>query len=139
MNTPAQPIAGGCRCGAVRYALLAVPTHRTLCHCSDCRRANAAPVVAWCSVLPAAFRFTQGEPTQFRASPQVTRTFCGRCGTPLTYRHEALGEIDVTICSLDDPEAVPPEDHTFARSALRWAPVEDGLPRHATTRAADAP
>jgi len=31
----------------------------------------------------------------------------------LTFEHEDfLDEIDVTTCSLDDPERVPPRDHT---------------------------
>ncbi|MFC7610224.1 GFA family protein [Teichococcus aestuarii] len=38
-------------------------------------------------------------------------------------------EIDVTIASLDEPEAVPPADHTQAASRLSWLALEDGLPR----------
>jgi hypothetical protein len=37
-------------------------------------------------------------------------------------------EIDVTICSLEDPELVRPKDHTFASSRLSWDVIDDGLP-----------
>ena len=131
MNTPRL---GGCQCGAVRYEVHGEPFHQTLCHCTDCRRTSGAPVVAWFSVPPEAFNVTQGELQRFRSSPQVVRSFCGLCGTPVTYQREGLAEIDVTTCSLDDPESVPPRDHTFVRSALGWAAVEDGLPRYAATR-----
>jgi hypothetical protein len=130
-------LAGGCYCGAVRYEADGAPFHRTLCHCVDCRRVSGAPAVAWFSVARAALRFTQGSPMWYRSSPQVTRGFCAQCGTQLTYAHDTSpGEIDITTCSLDDPQALPPEDHTFARSRLHWLRTNDGLPEYATTRGA---
>lgn len=129
-----QKRTGGCLCGAVRYEVDGAVTHETLCHCTFCRRASAAPVVAWFSVEPGAFHLVQGRLKTFRSSPGVTRSFCADCGTPITYQRDGLGELDVTTCSLDDPESTPPRDHTFARSALSWAPVDDGLPRHAALR-----
>jgi hypothetical protein len=105
---------------------------------SPCERRAGGRLVlraAWFSVPPGAFRVTKGAMKVFDSSPGVVRSFCGDCGTPLTYQRDGLGEVDVTTCSLDDPESAPPRDHTFTRSALRWAPVEDGLPRHATLRA----
>jgi hypothetical protein len=125
---------GGCLCGAVRYEVRGEIAHETLCHCTFCRRASAAPVVAWFSVRPEAFRLTKGALKSFRSSPGVVRSFCGDCGTPITYQRDGLNEVDVTTCSLDDPESASPRDHTFARSALGWAPVEDGLPRYPTLR-----
>ena len=125
---------GGCLCGAVRYEVRGEITHETLCHCTSCRLANAAPVVAWFSVRPEAFHLTKGTLKSFASSPGVVRSFCGGCGTPLTYRRDGLHELDVTTCSLDDPESAPPRDHTFTRSALAWAAVEDGLPRYPALR-----
>ena len=129
-----QKRVGGCQCGAVRYEAEGPVAHETLCHCTFCRRASAAPVVAWFSVPPKAFRLTKGRLKIFQSSPEVARGFCADCGTPITYQRNGLAELDVTTCSLDDPETTPPRDHTFARSALAWAPVEDGLPRYPTLR-----
>lgn len=129
-----QKRGGGCLCGAVRYEVNGAITHETLCHCTSCRRAAAAPVVAWFSVRPEAFRLVQGRLKSFRSSPGVIRRFCVECGTPITYQRDGLEEVDVTTCSLDDPESAPPRDHTFTRSALAWAPVEDGLPRFPALR-----
>jgi hypothetical protein len=127
--------SGGCLCGAVRYEVRGVLMHETLCHCTFCRRVSGAPVVAWFSVRPEAFRVTKGQLKNFRSSPFAVRGFCADCGTPVSYQRDGLNEMDVTTCSLDDPESVPPRDHTFVRSALTWAPIEDGLPRHAALRA----
>jgi hypothetical protein len=53
--------------------------------------------VAWVTFPAESVAFTQAEPVRFRSSPPVERTFCGRCGTSLTYRHADRGhEIDIT-------------------------------------------
>jgi hypothetical protein len=128
-------LQGGCCCGDVRYEAGGTPFHRTNCHCSICRRASGAPFVAWFSVRRTGFRFVQGEPTRFKSTPKGVRSFCPRCGTQLTFEHvDAAGEIDVTTCSLDDPEGLPPEDHTRTSSKLRWIKLADGLPEHREAR-----
>ena len=127
-------LTGGCLCGAVRYAAGGTPFHPTLCHCTDCRRATGAPIVGWFSVRPSDLVFTAGEPRFYASSPGRRRGFCATCGTPILYRHEELDEVDVTTCSLDDPAALPPADHTFTRSRLPWVELADGLPRFERTR-----
>jgi hypothetical protein len=129
-------VAGGCLCGAVRYRAGGEASHATLCHCSSCRRAAGAPVVAWVTFPLAEFAFTTGLPTRHRSSPPVERTFCPACGTPLTYQHSAYPlEIDVTTASLDDPTALPPADHTWTSEQIAWLELGDRLPRHARGRA----
>lgn len=128
-------LRGGCSCGAVRYEADGDPFHLTLCHCSDCRRAAGAPAVAWFSVRADALRWTAGTPVSWQSSEGVARSFCGRCGTPLTYRAERYpDEVDVTTCSLDDAEQLPPQDHTFESRRLHWLQLADGLPRYPRAR-----
>ena len=120
---------GGCLCGAVRYRIDGEPISSGTCFCRTCRKASAAALVPWIHVAAASFAFTAGRPIEFKSSPPVTRTFCGRCGTPLTYRTESYGpKIDVTTCSLDDPEAFPPIGHVWASHKLSWVRLADGLP-----------
>lgn len=128
-------LTGGCLCGEIRYEAHGTPFHPTLCHCSMCRRAAGAPVVAWFSVRRDEYRITAGTPARYASSPRVVRTFCPRCGTSLTFESAAHPEeIDVTTASLDDPEAVPPRDHTRAATRLSWMPVTDGLPVYPDVR-----
>lgn len=134
MVAPSQPLGGGCQCRQVRYEVAGEPCHATVCHCTICRGTSGAPMVAWFSVRTAEFRFVQGTPARYRSSASGWRSFCGACGTQLTFELDGLDEIDVTTCSLDEPEAVPPTDHTFARSRLHWAEDLQGLPAHVTTR-----
>ena len=136
MNNAAEApgLAGGCLCGAIRYEARGAAYHRTVCHCSICRRSAGAPMVAWFSVKLADFAFTAGQPASYRSSNKAQRSCCPTCGTQLTFKLDAEDEIDVTICSLDDPEAVPPDDHTYVASQLGWVHLDDGLPRHPQAR-----
>lgn len=122
-------IYGGCYCGAIRYQAGGEPFHRTHCHCENCRRISGAPFVSWFSVHRADFRVLHGEPRRFRSSDLATRSFCPDCGTPLTFEHDAApGEIDVTICSLDDPERLAPLDQTWVERRLGWIAAAPALP-----------
>ena len=74
------------------------------------------------------FMFVVGEPTRFRSSPSVVRTFCGKCGTPLTYQNDdSPGTIDVTTATLDLPEAFPPTREIWLEHKLAWEPVNENL------------
>ena len=127
-------LKGGCFCGRVRYETAGAPFHETNCHCSICRRTSGAAFVTWFSVPRAQFRFVSGEPTRFRSTLKGVRSFCGHCGTPLTFQLEDLDEIDVTTCSLDEPNRLPPKDHTRTSSRLAWIHLADGLPEFRESR-----
>jgi hypothetical protein len=131
----AMMLTGGCCCGAIRYECTDDTSDATVCHCPTCRRASGAASVAWFSVPSAGFDWLQGTPKQFRSSERVVRSFCGDCGTPLTYRHDdSGGSVDVTLCTLDDPELLAPRDQTFCRYRLGWVVAVAGLPEFENSR-----
>ena len=128
---------GGCLCGAVRYRINGEPVTSGICHCRTCRKASSAPTLPFVVFRADEFEITRGSPTEFQSSPPVTRTFCGRCGSPLTYETaDEPDRIDVMTCSLDDPEAIPPTFHVWVSHRLAWAPVADEMPAYPTTRSA---
>jgi hypothetical protein len=122
---------GGCFCGQVRYQATAAPFDETNCHCAICRGTTGAACVAWFSVGRENFRFTAGEPTRFKSTRRGTRAFCPTCGTQLTFETEDFpAYIDVTICSLDDPDSVAPKDQTWTSSKVSWAALDSRLPQY---------
>lgn len=124
-----QSIDGGCLCGAVRYRVQGQPSNTMICHCRTCRRVAGAPTVAWVTFDTGKFEFTSGEPASFHSSPPVRRTFCPACGTPLTYQHDDSPQtMDITTCTLDDPNAFPPTHHSWLSHDLTWIKFGDGLP-----------
>src|SRR3546814_13107137 len=78
---PDKNFNGGCQCGAVRYQAKGEPIMAAICHCSMCRRANAAPVVAWAMFEDSPVTFTTSRPRNFASSQGADRGFCGTCGT----------------------------------------------------------
>ncbi|MGO9061204.1 MAG: GFA family protein [Candidatus Binataceae bacterium] len=128
-------VEGGCLCGAVRYHASGPPSGITICHCATCRRASGAPLVAWSGFPAAGFSFTRGVPARYPSSSGVERSFCSRCGTQLTYRRDdAPDTLDLTLGSLDDPEALVPQDHTWTTSRLSWIALNDRLPAYPGNR-----
>lgn len=128
-------LQGGCFCGHVRYSANDATFNETNCHCSICRRTSGAPFVAWFSARAESFKFVSGDPHFFASSEHGQRTFCPRCGTPLTFRSTHYpDELDVTICSLEDPERVLPKDHIHTEAKLNWIRLDDGLPGYRERR-----
>jgi hypothetical protein len=122
-------LTGGCYCGAIRYEIQSEAFDSTLCHCATCRKLSAAPAVAWFSVNGDGLHWVRGAPKRFESSAKVQRSFCADCGTPLTYAHaESPGVIDLSTCSLDEPNDVAPENHTWCKYRLSWDRADDGLP-----------
>jgi hypothetical protein len=110
------------------------------CHCLDCRRTSGSAFVTWAEYRQGQFSWVRGEPARIQTRPEVTRTFCAACGTPLTYETiEIPEEIDVTACSLDEPESVRPRDHVWGERLLSWIRLDDGLPRHDRRRPQPGP
>jgi hypothetical protein len=131
-------VEGGCLCTAIRYRIKGIPLAASVCHCRSCRRASGAPSVAWVVFRYSDFAFVTGQPVVFRSSPPVSRSFCGRCGTPLTYQHtESADTIDVTTSSLDSPDDFAPTREIWLEDKLPWEPLNEKLqhfPRSSTEK-----
>ncbi|MEM8753543.1 MAG: GFA family protein [Pseudomonadota bacterium] len=123
--------AGRCLCGAVRFAYDGPPIWVRHCHCESCRRACSAPVVTFVAVADGAWRWTGEAPVAYRSSPEVERTFCGRCGSPMSYRWDGLPEeMHFYAAAHDAPEALTPAGHDFHDERLPWLRLDDDLPKH---------
>jgi hypothetical protein len=128
MSDEALASEGGCQCGAVRYL-----AHRQggsmICHCKTCRAISGSLAVGWVSFESAGFQFTKGAPRRFHSSAPIERTFCGDCGTPLTYQPiDSKEYIDVATGTLDHPERFPPTHHSWLSHNVPWVKFGDGLP-----------
>jgi hypothetical protein len=124
-----QPVlAGGCQCGAVRYALHSEPISADVCHCRMCQRALGNLFAAFTGVRLGDFAWTRGEPASYRSSSIAERGFCGHCGTPLSFRYLETDKISVTIGSLDHPGRVRPTEQVGIESRVPWLDEALALP-----------
>ena len=99
---------------------LTAPHDSNICHCRMCQKATGSPFGAFASVATDKLVFTHGRPKTFASSAIAERGFCGDCGTPLTYQGAGADHVSVTICSLDNPNAVSPASQLDADFAMAW-------------------
>lgn len=119
---------GHCLCKAVTWEFEGDTTWECYCHCDDCRRNCAAPVVAWLGVPLKNFRWTATKPKIFESSKGVYRYFCGDCGSPIGFEADHYpGGMHLYAASLNDPEKFNPTFHVNFSSKLPWLHMQDDL------------
>ena len=122
---------GHCLCGQTRWEFEGETTWACYCHCDDCRRQCAAPIVGWLGVPLAHFKWTGAVPSTFSSSPGVHRHFCGTCGAPIGFEADHYpGGMHLYAASLDNPENFKPEFHVNYQSKLDWLEITDDLPKY---------
>jgi len=128
----ANALRGSCLCGAVQYRIdapLGIVEH---CHCSMCRKAHGAAFSTSAAVPAAALTVTAGSEliSEYASSPNRSRCFCSRCGSPLFIRRLNAPDITVVaVATLDDIGAAAPARHVFVASKAPWHTIVDALPR----------
>jgi len=125
---------GRCLCGKTSWEFKGDISWSCYCHCDDCRRNCAAPVVAWLGVPETSFRWTGQLPNIFHSSKGVQRLFCAECGTPMAFVAEHYpGDMQLYAATLTNPEKFIPEFHVNIQSKLPWLALDDTLPKHEGT------
>jgi hypothetical protein len=122
---------GRCLCGEVTFRYEGPENWRGHCHCDSCRRATASPTTTFMGVPKDAVVFDGHPPKAYLSSPGVRRTFCGTCGTPVSYESDRHpNEIHLYAATLDDPADFAPQFHVHTEERLPWVKLADGLPRY---------
>jgi hypothetical protein len=117
-----QVRTGRCLCGAIRFEARGEPRFVSNCHCDSCRRASSAPSVAWAGFKREQVAITGDTLTGYASSPGVIRSFCGRCGSPISFEGQRwAGETHLPVCAFDSPESMPPSTDHFEAEKLPWA------------------
>ncbi len=129
-----ETITGSCFCGANQFQLTepAVDTHH--CHCSICRRVNAAPFVTW-SIFPrSGFKWTKGPQLHtFHSSATVHRNRCTNCGSNVTVDLDAIPDkLFVNRSNFSDIKADPGHPpatlrHAFWPDRVPWLEINDNV------------
>ena len=132
MTDTSEEHQGGCLCGAARYTLRGAPEYSAHCHCRSCQRALGAGFATWVGMKEENFEVSHGRLALYASSPGVSRGFCDRCGTSLTYAGEDWpGQIAVLAATLDEPGFVSPTAHNYVEHKLPWVRLDDDLTKRA--------
>ena len=122
---------GHCLCGRTSFEFVGKVRWACYCHCDDCRRNCAAPVVGWLGVPVENIRWTGELPKTYESSKGVRRHFCANCGSPMGFEADHYpGGMHLYAASLDDPADFEPTFHVNYESKLPWLRMEDDLPKY---------
>ena len=120
---------GRCLCKAVSFEI-EPPVTCVNCHCESCRRQCSSPMTTYIGIPDSQWRWTGEKPNVYNSSPGVERTFCGHCGTPMSFRSERMsGVMHFYVAALEDPEKFEPALHVAIEEKLSWLNVNDNLPK----------
>ncbi|KAF2643877.1 DUF636-domain-containing protein [Massarina eburnea CBS 473.64] len=128
---PFPAVTGGCFCTKTRFRLDAPPLFCFACHCSDCQKHTGSVYACFVCVLSSDITYGSTPPKITKtahSSGLIRRTAsCGICGTHLW----ASGDTspitsDVKVGTLDHPELMEPDVHSFIESKIPWVGIPDG-------------
>ncbi len=127
MSTASALLTGGCLCGDARYESRPDKAEGYYCHCRMCQLAFGSTRAAFFNLRKDQVVWTATAPTRFASSKIALRGFCGRCGTPLSFEYLASERMDLSVGSLDHPEALHPVAHFAVESRIAVWHAPDGL------------
>jgi hypothetical protein len=135
---PADPLQGGCLCGAVRFEISAPFVSAGYCHCTHCQRRTGTASSANGRVPQEGFTLLQGasELRSYKPPDGRPKVFCGSCGSALFSGDPfSDAEVAVRLGTLDRDPGIRPQYRQFVDSATSWEAIpDDGLRRYPRSR-----
>lgn len=131
-------INGSCLCGGVRYEYHGEIEEISMCHCSQCRKAQGSAFVAVSPVESARFRITAGAELlkEYRAMPAKARVFCSNCGSPIYSARDDMPEVKrLRLGTVETPFTCKNSYHIFVGSKAAWHGITDNHPQHVEFKA----
>ena len=131
---PAYPLAGGCDCGGVRFALTRAPLVVHCCHCRWCQRETGTAFALNAMVESEYVVLTHGEPeivmTPSASGKGQRIARCPHCRIALWSHYAGGGETlrFVRVGTLDNPDLLPPDVHIFTATRQPWVLLPEGTP-----------
>jgi hypothetical protein len=126
---------GSCLCGSVRYSVNRAPVQVVACHCNLCRRMTGAPFSVYVVARSADLQVEDqnADLRQHQVTERTTRSFCGKCGTPLfnSNAHDYPGLRMLYLGTTEAPERHLPAMEIFCESKLPWVELGTLCTSHA--------
>ncbi|KAI1166493.1 Mss4-like protein [Nemania serpens] len=125
-----------CLCGDIKLEIRGDPIASNLCHCVSCQKYTAS-VFGWFSVYKTEqVTFTESEPSVLKTykdgSPEsgeiLTRSFCGKCGSPVSSQPLSVPEIIVVPVGIVDGDKTTfkPQAELYCQGRADWVPTIEG-------------
>lgn len=132
MSPSAEPrLTGGCLCGGIRFEVVGEVRDVYDCHCERCRRFSGHHVAATAADDDQIALTGDDLLRWFSPDPTVQYGFCGRCGSSLFWRADALGSHrSIMAGALDQPTGLRTTDAWWTAEAGDYVVLPAGVTHH---------
>jgi hypothetical protein len=80
---------------------------------------------------PDQLTYTANQPASYSSEDGVKRSFCGQCGSPISYESDRWrDQVHLYLGIFNDPAKIRPEDHVYCEEKIAWLNLDDDLPHH---------
>ena len=134
----AEPVTGGCLCGAVTYQAT-LKSGAGACHCSMCRKWSAGPFMSAHAQGKVEFQGAE-QISEYQSSEWAARGFCKTCGSSLYYhlkpRPEVpYGEYILSAGTVEDQSVLVFDHEVYVDGEPGWYRFADEEKRQRMTEA----
>ena len=127
---------GGCHCGNIRFEVKGKPLWTGFCHCSDCKKISGSVGMGFVEYNLKNFNILKGKPTEYKSSKKVKRSFCDRCGSPITYSYIFMkkykDKIYIPLGIFDNSKNFGIKEHIFVSQKLPWIHIHSNISQDIT-------
>jgi len=129
----AEPLHGGCLCGAVRYTLGgSVRFNAYACHCTDCQTRSGSAfgiqLGGMIADLMVSGDLVEGHHMQ-PSGARATIVACAKCLTRIyTTNDQRLGFLNLRAGTLDNSRDLIPGFHLWVSTKQSWIVIPDDVP-----------
>ena len=130
---PDVDAAGGCQCGAVRFAVKGRPIRMAQCHCRDCQQASGTGHMSN-AIFRAEDVTVAGRTASYASAADsgntLTRHFCPVCGSRLFLVTSARPDMMVMAAgAFDDSRWFRPQVVLFTKRRPAWDLIDETVPQ----------
>ena len=124
-------IKGRCLCGKVSYEYEGEINEISMCHCSQCRKAQGGALATNSPIDANRFKVSGQEfIKEFECNENKVRAFCQNCGSPLYSARKDLPDIKrLRVGTIETSINCDNKYHIYLASKASWDLITDDYPK----------